>query len=81
MPTTQTNVARSRVTKQKPEVYPKPRYPIPECLYLLDLSESAFYKRVRAGIFEILKDGRRTYMTHDQLTEAAGSGLHGSTPR
>ena len=51
--------------------YPKPRYPIYECLVLLNISRKAFYERVRVGQYKLTKDGGRSYMTHDQLLDAA----------
>ena len=52
-------------------LYPKPRYPIGECLILLAISRKSFYERVRIGRYRTTKDGGRTYMTHRQLLEAA----------
>ena len=51
--------------------YPKPRYPIEECLVLLSISRKRFYEQVRVGRYRITKDGRRSYMTHAQLVSAA----------
>ena len=52
-------------------LYPKPRYPVPECLILLSESRDRYYAKVRSGRYAVTKDGRRTYMTHEQLLDAA----------
>lgn len=52
-------------------LYPKPRYPVPECLVLLGESRDRYYAKVRSGRYNVTKDGRRTYMTHAQLLDAA----------
>ncbi len=49
----------------------KPRYSVPECLELLGVSRGSFYDRVRAGNYRVVKDGARTFMTHEQLLTAA----------
>ena len=59
-------------------IYPKPRYSIEECLLLLSISRKRFYEQVRSGRYLITKDGRRSYMTHSQLLDAAeGDGEGG----
>ena len=52
-------------------LYPKPRYSVTECLVLLGESRDRYYAKVRSGRYQITKDGRRTYMTHPQLLDAA----------
>ena len=52
-------------------LYPKPRYPINECLVLLSISRKAFYERVRIDRYQLTRDGGRSYMTHSQLLDAA----------
>jgi len=59
--------------------YPKPRYPISECLALLDISRKGFYERVRSRQYRLTKDGGRSYMTHDQLLDAAEGNQAGQT--
>ena len=49
----------------------KPRYSISECLELLGVSRGFFYGRVRTGHYRVVKDGARTFMTHEQLLNAA----------
>ena len=61
----------SLVEKLGAPIYPKPRYPIPECLILLSETRKTFYKKVKSGRYSIKKDGSRTYMTHAQLLDAA----------
>lgn len=50
----------------------KPRYSVPECLHLLGISRQHFYDSVKAKRYRIVKDGKRTFMTHQQLLDAAG---------
>lgn len=52
-------------------MYPKPRYSIAESLTLLGVSRKHFYSRVRAGRYQIVKDGSRSFMTHEALIAAA----------
>ena len=52
-------------------IYPKPRYNINECLVLLDEGRKTFYTKVKTGRYRLTKDGARSYMTHDQLLDAA----------
>ncbi len=49
----------------------KPRYSVPESLELLGVSRWFFYDRVKNGQYRIIKDGGRTFMTHEQLLDAA----------
>lgn len=55
----------------KPLVYPAPRYSIDECLVLLKECRETFYLKVRSGRYHTTQDGRRRYMTHEQLLDAA----------
>lgn len=60
------------MTAQKISVmYPKPRYTVEDCLVLLGESRDRFYAKVRSGRYQMLKDGRRSYMTHQALEDAA----------
>ena len=59
------------VAQEKLVIYPKPRYSVNDCLALLDESRERFYAKVRSGRYRIIKDGRRTYMLHDDLENAA----------
>lgn len=52
-------------------IYPKPRYNVSECLILLDETRKTFYAKVKSSRYQITKDGSRTYMTHEQLLDAA----------
>ena len=51
--------------------YWKPRYSVSECLGLLGVSRGFFYDRVRSGMYGVVKDGSRTFMTYEQLLNAA----------
>ncbi len=61
------------MSKNPPQnvIYPKPRYSVHDCLALLDESRERFYAKVRSGRYRVIKDGRRTYMLHDDLENAA----------
>ena len=59
-------------------IFPKPRYPINECLVLLDISRKSFYERVRGERYKLTKDGGRSYMTHRQLLDAAEGDQQGA---
>ena len=52
-------------------IFPKPRYTIPDCLMLLGESRRRFYEKVKTGRYQITKDGSRSYMTHENLLDAA----------
>ncbi len=60
-----------QTNNQTLQIYPKPRYSVDDCLYLLGESRKRFYEKVKCGRYEITKDGRRSYMTHEQLEDAA----------
>ncbi len=51
--------------------YPKPRYSVAECLLLLGEGRKRFYSKVKAGQYHLTKDGRRSYMLHEDLMRAA----------
>ena len=58
-------------------VYPAPRYSVGECLVLLKECNETFYVKVRSGRYKTILDGRRRYMTHAQLLDAAqGDSRH-----
>lgn len=46
------------------------RFTVEQCLATLVISRGHFYKRVRDGMYQITKDGRRTFMTREQLDNA-----------
>jgi len=52
-------------------IFPKPRYAVEECLVLLGESRKRFYEKVNTGRYTLTKDGRRSYMTHENLLDAA----------
>ncbi len=53
----------------------KLRYSVEECLELLGVSKKHFYNQVRDGNYQVIKDGRRTFMTRRQLINASkGTG-------
>jgi len=37
---------------------------------MLGISRKHFYKQVRAGVYNTITDGKRRFMTYDQLMEA-----------
>lgn len=47
--------------------YSKPRYTVAEARALLGLGHSALYQRIKAKKLVIQKDGRRTFVTSDEL--------------
>jgi len=49
----------------------KLRYPLSECLEHLGISRATFNRRVEAGQYQIIRDGKRLFMSHEQLVEAA----------
>ena len=57
----------------------KPRYTIDECLFLLGESRARFYAKVRTGRYSVTKDGKRTYMTVEQLHDAAQGDRQANT--
>jgi len=46
---------------------PQLRFNIVEAARILRLSRAALYDRVRDGLIKVQKDGRRTYITADEL--------------
>jgi len=52
-------------------IYPKPRYSVQDCLVLLGESRKRFYQKVAEGRYRLVRDGRRRYMLHEELLEAA----------
>lgn len=49
----------------------KLRYTIPETAQLLGISEQTLYRRMRERQILVVKDGRRTFVTHAELTRYA----------
>ena len=58
----------------------KIRYSVTECLAMLGVSRKTFYDRVRAGKYETITDGRRRFMTQEQLIAASKGDTNGKTP-
>lgn len=52
-----------------PETRPL-RFTVSQCLGVLGVSRGHFYKQVKAGVYQVIKDGRRTFMTREQLDNA-----------
>lgn len=48
-------------------IHTKPRYPIPEAFSLLGLPRSSGYERVAKGLIRVQKDGRRSYVTAEEM--------------
>lgn len=65
------NIEEKKPATKKPVVYPSPRYTVAECLVLLKECNETFYAKVRSGRYKTISDGRRRYMTHPQLLDAA----------
>lgn len=45
----------------------RPRYSVPELLDALGFSRSTFYARVKAGLIKLTKDGRRSFVSAEEL--------------
>ena len=48
----------------------KLRYSVNDCLCILGVSRKHFYAQLKAGVYKTVTDGKRRYMTHEQLLEA-----------
>ena len=46
---------------------PQLRFDIPEATRILRLSRATLYERIRAGLIQTQKDGRRSYITAEEL--------------
>lgn len=49
----------------------KLRYSIPEFCEATGLSRSKTYERIRAGQISVVKDGKETFITHDEAVRYA----------
>lgn len=52
---------------QQTDSLPQLRFDIPEVARILRLSRGTLYERIRAGQLMTQKDGRRTYVTAEEL--------------
>lgn len=48
----------------------KLRYSVKDCIELLGISRKHFYERVKTGRYKTITDGKRRFMTHEQLMAA-----------
>jgi hypothetical protein len=55
------------------EPLPQLRFEIAEAARILRISRATLYLRIGAGLIEILKDGRRTFVTATELQRYANS--------
>lgn len=55
-------------------IHTKPRYRIDEAFKLLGLARSEGYKRVKEGKLRAQKDGRRSYITADEIDRYVRDG-------
>ena len=53
------------------DVKEKARYSVTECLDLLGISRAHFYRQVKAGRYQVVRDRGRTFMTVAQVQAAA----------
>ncbi len=52
---------------QQNDSLPQLRFDIPEVTRILRLSRATLYERIRAGLIQTQKDGRRSYITAEEL--------------
>ena len=52
---------------QQTDSLPQLRFDIPEATRILRLSRATLYERIRAGLIKTQKDGRRSYITAEEL--------------
>lgn len=52
---------------QQTDSLPQLRFDIPEATHILRLSRATLYERIRAGLIKTQKDGRRSYITAEEL--------------
>lgn len=52
---------------QSSESLPQLRFDIPEVARILRISRATLYQRIRTGAIKIHKDGRRTFVTAEEL--------------
>jgi hypothetical protein len=48
-------------------IHTKPRYPVHEGLALIGLPRSSGYVRLKQGMLRVQKDGRRSYITAEEI--------------
>lgn len=60
---------------------PKLRYSIPEFCEITGTSRSKTYERIRAGRIAVVKDGKETYITHDEAVRYASTSQPVAYPR
>jgi excisionase family DNA binding protein len=51
--------------------YPKPRYSVREAMELLGIKRTRFYEHVKSGRLKVIKDGRKSFVVHDDLVALA----------
>lgn len=66
------------MSKTHEPIQPRPplRYTIKQATERLNISRSKLYQRIAAGLINIIKDGKRTFILADEL-DRYGSGSHG----
>ncbi len=52
---------------QQTDSLPQLRFDIPEATRILRLSRATLYERIRVGLIKTQKDGRRSYITAEEL--------------
>jgi excisionase family DNA binding protein len=52
---------------QQTDSLPQLRFDIPEATRILRLSRATLYERIRTGLIKTQKDGRRSYITAEEL--------------
>ena len=52
---------------QQTDSLPQLRFDIPEAAHILRLSRATLYERIRTGQIATQKDGRRSYVTGEEL--------------
>lgn len=53
-------------------IHRKPRYRLPEAFALLGISRAHGYSRIAAGLLRVQKDGRRSFVTADEIDRYTG---------
>jgi hypothetical protein len=53
----------------------KPRYALDEAFRLLDISRKHGYRRIKAGLLHVNKDGRRTFITAAEIDRYTGNSI------
>jgi hypothetical protein len=73
-PRTYTERAEMAQVRARPvvaQMNSKPRYSLQEAAYLLGLSVPTLYVRMRDGLLHTVTDGRRTFLTNDEIARYA----------